>query len=335
LSAANAIHWEGTAADLAAAIKEAGSMNALGRERGHSPHVVRRWVADFGIQVVQQRKPRVDLLDLVPASEPWAGPRALLVKPSTKASDEVVVTISDIHSPFHDETAVESALMLIREIKPDTIVINGDLPDYFGISSHNRTLERLDSLQAEIDQANALRRAIRAAAPDAVIHENEGNHDSRLRTFVRQQAPQLRSLRALDPANLNAWGELDIQPHGVAGFRIRPEFVIRHGTYIRSDAGASARAEMKAAKISGQSGHTHRLAEAVEHGYRVRSWSESGCLCQLSPDYVDGPPNWDHGLLVGYFSTKTDAFLVDSVKATNGVFRYGGRRFDPLPTHPA
>ena len=294
--------------------------------------VVRRWITDLGVQPIQERKPRVDVMHLVPEAEPWNGPRAPLLGASTKAAEEVVVTISDIHSPYHDETAVASALMLIRDIQPDVVVINGDLPDFFGISSHNRTLERLDSLQHEIDMANDLRRAIRNAAPDAMIHENEGNHDSRLRTFVRQQAPQLRSLDALKPENLNAWREFDIHPHGVAGFRLRPEFVIRHGTYVRSDAGASARAEMKAAKVSGQSGHTHRLAEAVEHGYRVRSWHEGGCLCQLSPDYIDGPPNWDHGLLVGYFSTKTDTYQVDAVKATDSVFRYGGKRYDPVPT---
>jgi hypothetical protein len=322
----------GSAADAASAIRDAGSIRGEAARRGVAPGTVKRWIDELGVTVVEPRKPRVEVAGLIPTPEPWQGPRARLVEPACRpgATSETVAFISDIHYPYHDATALGSALAVIRHVKPDRVVLNGDGPDFFGISSHNRTMERLDTLQAEVDGMNQVRRAIRWAAPNAVIDETEGNHDSRLRTFVRQQARQLASLRALDPANLNNWSEVEFTPYGTAGFLLRPYFVVRHGTVVRPDAGASARGEMKKAKLSGASGHTHRLGKAAEQGYRPMEWYEGGCLCQLDPDYVDGPPNWTHGFLLGEFSTRSEAFVVDEVKTFEGLFRYGGRRFEPV-----
>lgn len=315
------------ASDFAAALRSAGSGNALADQLGIGRTTVRKWVHAWGINAVEPQRPRVTYADLIPDSEPWNGPRAELVEPASRSSEQVAVIISDIHSPYHDVTALRSALALIDAMQPDLVVINGDLPDFFGISSHNRTMERLDTLQAELDMADDIRRAIRKAAPNAVIRENEGNHDSRLRTYVRSRARELSSLRCLTPENLNAaWKECGIIPHGGAGFLIQPGFLIKHGNVVRSEAGASARGEMKRYKISGITGHVHRLAQATEDGYKRLEWYEGGCLCSLDPDYIPGgPPNWRHGITVGFFSTKTDAFQVDMVKAgSDGRFRYGG-----------
>jgi hypothetical protein len=68
-------------------------------------------------------------------------------------------------------------------------------------------------LQDEIDQANAIRRAIREAAPGAVLDESEGNLDSRVRTYVAQNGRALTSLRALEPARLFRYDDLDINWH--------------------------------------------------------------------------------------------------------------------------
>lgn len=316
------------ATEFAAALRGAGSGNALADQLGIGRTTVRKWVHAWGVNAVEPLRPRVHYADLIPEAEAWNGPRATLVPPASGkgATEQTAVIISDIHSPYHDVTALRSALALIDSMQPDLVVINGDLPDFFGISSHNKTMERLDSLQHELDMADDIRRAIRKAAPNATIRENEGNHDSRLRTFVRSRARELSSLRCLAPENLSAWTELDIHPHGGAGFLIQPGFLIKHGNVVRGEAGASARGEMKRYKVSGITGHVHRLAQATEDGYKRLEWYEGGCLCQLDPDYVaGGPPNWRHGLTVLYASTKTDAFQVDMVKAgEDGRFRYGG-----------
>lgn len=238
-----------------------------------------------------------------------------------------MVSISDIHVPYHDETVVDSAIRLIRRLKPHNVVINGDVADFFQLSRFNTGTERVDDLQDEIDTANEIRRRIRKAAPDSRIIETQGNHDFRVHSYVEQNARALKSLRALEPNRLFLYDELGFDWFPGAGFRIRPHFLVKHGTVVRGDAGASAKGEHLLSGISGISGHTHRLATYRKEGYVRRQWTEQGCLCKMSPAYITGKPNWTHGIVVCQFSTTSDAFTVEEVQARDGRLVYGGKSY--------
>src|SRR5690349_22276797 len=101
--------------------------------------------------------------------EKWGMGQAKLVRPSANGSStsESVVFLSDLHIPYHDEAAVSSALRLIKKLRPDRVVINGDVADFFQLSRFNTAHQRLDSLQEEIDEANAFRVDVRKSAPNA------------------------------------------------------------------------------------------------------------------------------------------------------------------------
>lgn len=259
------------------------------------------------------------------AVDAWGYGPAQLLEPGTTEDTEVVVSLSDLHVPYHDVTVVESAIRLVKKLKPHTVVLNGDVADFFQLSRFNYAMERIDHLQEEIDEANLIRAAVRKAAPNARILENEGNHDSRIITYTQKNARALTSLRALEPERLFNWNELEIRGFPGAGFRLRKNFLVKHGTLVRGEAGATAKAELLQAGVSGVSGHTHRLATYRRAGYDTRQWTEQGCLCRLDPDYVVGSPNWTHGLLVGQFSTRSESFLVEEVQAVDGRFVYGGK----------
>lgn len=250
-----------------------------------------------------------------------------MVAPSTTEDTEVVAFLSDFHVPYQDVTAVESALRLLKKIKPHRVVLNGDINDFFQLSRFNTEQERMDHLQEEIDGGNALRAAVRKACPDADLVENDGNHDTRIKSYVAIHARALTSLRALEPTNLFGWKELGITNFPGAGFRLRRNFLVKHGTLVRGEAGATAKAELAHAGVSGISGHTHRLATYRKVGYQQQQWTEQGCLCRLDPAYVVGVPNWSHAVVLGQFSTRSDTFLVEEVQAVDSRFIYGGRTF--------
>ena len=258
-----------------------------------------------------------------PPSESWGYGAAPVVRAATRRATETVVFVSDIHAPFHDEAAVAAALRLIRKVAPDRVVINGDVNDFFQLSRFNAGLERLDVLQEEIDAGNRIRRAIRAAAPNAHIAATLGNHDSRIKAYVEKNARSLASLRALDPASLFLYDELEIDAYGAAGFRLRPEYLVKHGSVVRKGSGATAKAELTAAGISGISGHTHRLATHRVNGYSPRQWTEQGCLCRTDPDYIVGIPDWQQGVVVGEFSTRSNTFVTHDVPFIDGRLRLG------------
>jgi predicted phosphodiesterase len=263
----------------------------------------------------------------IPSNVAWGHGAAKLVRPATKAATETVVFLSDLHVPYHDPEVVGAALNLIRDVAPDRVVLNGDLADFFQLSRFNTALERIDHLQEEVDAANAIRRAVREAAPDAVLDETVGNHDSRIVTYVQKNARALTSLRALDPASLFEYAELAITSHPEAGFLLRPEYLVKHGSIVRKGAGSTAKAELANAGISGISGHTHRLSTFRQAGYSPRQWTESGCMCLTSPDYVVGAPDWTQGIVIGEFSTKTNAYVTHEVPFLDCALRLGRERF--------
>lgn len=256
-------------------------------------------------------------------SNAWGFGPARLVKKATKEETELVVVVGDLHVPYQDTDAVEAAVALIKDIQPHRVVINGDVADFFQLSRFNDGLERLDDLQAEIDEANAFRKSIRDAAPNALLEETEGNHDHRLRSYVAKNARALTSLRALEPENLFDYKALGITWHPGSGFRLRENFIVKHGTLVRKHAGATAKAEQDNSGISGVSGHTHRLATYKRSGYTYNQWTEGGCLCRLDPDYIVGAPDWQQGLVVGEFSTKSNNFLIHEVPYFQGRMRLG------------
>src|SRR5665213_3553343 len=260
----------------------------------------------------------------LPSSESWGLGQARVLPRATRAATEVNVIISDIHVPWYDKNILDSAINLIEAVDPHRIGINGDINDFFSISSFNKGLSRLDSLQEEIDLGNRVRERVRQAVPNALIDETEGNHESRIKDYVAKNARALTSLRNLDPASLFAWAENQITPHGTNGYRVRPHFLIKHGSMIRAGSGNTAKAEQLASGVSGVSGHTHRLGKYRRDGYMPRQWNEIGCLCRLDPDYVDSP-DWEHGMAVVYLSTKSDAFQIDMVSSYKGRFKYGGK----------
>lgn len=257
----------------------------------------------------------------------WMLGRAPLVEPSTKKSTEVVLFMSDFHVPFEDKRLLESAIRLIQDVRPHRIVLNGDVSDFFSISRFNVEQDRMDDLQKELDQARYWRRRIREAAPRATIDECEGNHDVRMRNYVAQNARALTSLESLNPDELSGRNELKFNSYSGSGFLLRPHFLVRHGTVIRKYQGFSAKAELESAKVSGTSGHTHRLGIFRINGYKNLTWAESGCLCLLHPDYILGKPDWTNGAIIGQFSTKTDAFLLEEIQSDGNKLVYGGRKY--------
>lgn len=257
----------------------------------------------------------------------WGHGLAQLVKPSTKEETEIVVFLSDQHFPYQEDGLISSSLSLIKRVKPHRVVLNGDVNDYFQLSRFNKGAERMDDLQSELDEGNKFRYNVRKAAPNAVLDENEGNHDHRITKYVAENARALVTLRALEPAKLFLWDDLAIVPHPGAGFRLRPDFLVKHGTIVRAEAGATAKAEFTAAGISGISGHTHRLATYRKGGYLQRQWTEQGTMSRLDADYVVGAPNWTQGIVIGEFSTKTPSFVTHEVPFVDGKLHWGQKKF--------
>lgn len=208
----------------------------------------------------------------------------------TKINNGLVVIGSDIHIPFQDDRAVACFVKYCKEKQPEAIVLNGDVLDMFMLSKFTKG-EGRNPLE-EITMCRGLLEMIRKACPISEIYYVIGNHENRLEKYVLSKAPELASLIE-DVFSIIKTEDFRIR--GCASLTINDNFVCKHGSYIGNKSGLSAIKEMENSYMSGATGHVHRgIVYRARKAGRKFVWIETGCLCDLNPEYCV-LPNWCQG----------------------------------------
>jgi predicted phosphodiesterase len=126
---------------------------------------------------------------------------------------KTTVVVPDIQYPYHDKLALQKVLNVIEDVQPDAVLQIGDGIDFPQVSrwSKGTAGEYAPTLQEHID---GYRRdflvPVREMAPTAVVTWLEGNHDLRVKDFIKQYAAPLGPLRALEMKSLFGLEELAI-----------------------------------------------------------------------------------------------------------------------------
>lgn len=226
------------------------------------------------------------------------------------------VVLSDIHFPYQDDKAIKAVYKFLEQHPVDTIILNGDILDFYDVSSFDKDPARINSLQEEINLAQKFFKKLRDLSPNGRIIFVKGNHEQRIERYLKKH-PELYSLDALKLPNLLGLDKFNIE-YKDEGFKLGSLKII-HGTIVRKYAGYTARAEMEKNDCSGVSGHTHRLCcYYYRTPERYLAWYESGCLCDLNPEYVECP-SWTQGFLYGYI--EKDSFAVTPIPIVDGKIK--------------
>lgn len=250
-----------------------------------------------------------------------------------------LMVFGDIHVPFHSKPAQSIVLSVISEWKPDVIVLNGDLLDFYGLSPFDRDPERKCGLEDEFQLANRYLDHIDTAAPDALKIFEEGNHEDRLRKYIWRNSPALAGLGGVDTESFLKLSERGwkfvpyfnpVESTGVPGYDLNG-ILIMHGLFARKASAATARAHFERFHCSGIHGHTHRLGVFLFRAYGgAYTWLESGCLCGLEPSYTPSP-DWQNGFVAGYIHDKPSSaqpfFEMQKYVIHNKKLSFEGRLF--------
>jgi len=97
--------------------------------------------------------------------------------------------LSDIHFPYHDEEALKVAIDYLIEYKPDTIILNGDILDFYGLSAFDKDPSK-PKMREELEQGRWFISAMRETFPNALIYYKIGNHEMRLERWLKLKAPE-------------------------------------------------------------------------------------------------------------------------------------------------
>jgi hypothetical protein len=232
-----------------------------------------------------------------------------------------IITLSDFHIPFHDVEAIQAALNFCRKIQPQILIIH-EMHDFYSLSRFDKDPDRITGLQTELNWVGDYFRMIRDTCPDSRIILLNSNHLDRLRKYLWSHAQALSSLDALAITEL-----LDLKRYDIEYMDnfVYNNFIFKHGNLVSKEAGMTARRELAAEGLSGVSGHTHRAAVIYSrHRNGRRVWIENGCLCSLSPEYMEGRiPDWQHGISIVSFDTLRETVFATVLPIENGEFLFG------------
>jgi len=172
-----------------------------------------------------------------------------------------IAVFSDVHLPYHDSDAVELLVEVLADQKPDIVVANGDIFDFYSVSSHRKDPRRPLLLEDELMEAMTIWAAIDDACGDAEKHFLMGNHEDRLSRYLQDRAPALMGLGGLSAEELFSLDD--------AGWNVVPykDYLdIGRITYTHDLSNTGPHCAEYALRDAGHSiviGHAHRIRSAV------------------------------------------------------------------------
>ena len=207
--------------------------------------------------------------------------------------DGKVAICSDIHFPFQDDSAVNAFLYYCRINKPTHIILAGDVIDCYKLSRFTKGEGR--NPYEEIKICRKFLEQLRKENEAAKIYYIIGNHETRLQTYVLSKAPELACLIE-DIFSIIKVEDFKIR--GCSELLINNDFVVTHGKLLGNKAGLSAIKEIEKHYMSGASGHCHKISHFITRkAGRKFEWFETGCLCDLNPEYTQDP-DWTQGFVI-------------------------------------
>lgn len=225
--------------------------------------------------------------------------------------------ISDIHAPYHDVVALEAALRYIKKQRPDGILLNGDIADFYSISRHQKNPTKRD-LKAELDSVRAILLHIRKRFPHCRIVFKQGNHEERWQHWLWNHAPEICDFPNMNLQNWFNLKELDIEY--VDGKRpiMLGTLPVLHGHELPSGIASPvnpARGAFVKTLSSVLVAHSHRTSSHAEGDMWHSSWAawSIGCLCELNPEYAV-INKWNHGAAL--VKIENGEYSVDNLRIT-------------------
>ena len=239
-----------------------------------------------------------------------------------------VIIINDTQIPFQEKRTLAAIERFWDDFQPDLEIYNGDIFDFYEISSFDKNPSRTFRLQDELDVARAWLYGRAERNPNARRILIEGNHEDRLRRWLWKKGPEVSSLRVLSVESLLGLDEMKIESLAYGNRINLCGFLIEHGERSsRSDAYPINVARLMAISrgSSGLCGH--------DHHFGVYCWTDSrgdhtyinnGNICG-QPEYRPFP-NWQAGftygiVIAGVFYPTPTRVLKDGFRAEGEFYK--------------
>jgi len=267
--------------------------------------------------IVNELAPELNTFDLPPSQESNYQPYKLPINHND------ILLLSDIHVPWHNIPALTLALKYGLENGVNTILLNGDIIDFYAISRFEKD-PRKRNFGHEVLMTRQFLTTLRKLFPDAAIYYKCGNHDVRYDHYIMRNAPDLLGMDEFSFTSLMKLDELNIKFIPDKQVIHAGKLTILHGHELGASVFSPvniARGLFLRAKDNALCGHHHQASEHTEpniNGKLTTCWSVA-CLCELHPDYM--PINKHHHGFAHVKVMDTGEFEVSNYRIVNGKIR--------------
>lgn len=279
-----------------------------------------------------------------PAKAPRLVAASSYSAPFTRNDDsKVYVVVSDVHVPYQSKEANAAVCDLMRDIRPDGLVVDGDFLDLIEVSRHaTASVAQLEGLRISksFDAGNdQLDDYFDAGGPQMKDnHFIDGNHEDRLRRWIASGDNAVW----LGDESVSIAKRLRFKERGVVYHEGYPKahvklghLLITHGRWCNKYAAATHMDRYGHAVLVG---HVHasgmHRGSALEKQKAGYVQGHMGDANSVAMSYAPVPNNWSQGFSIVTVE-KNGNFHVQLVDFVDGAFYYGGRRYGRASTKKA
>lgn len=195
--------------------------------------------------------------------------------------------LTDTHFPYQNNEAIKTCLADGKKFAPDTIILNGDIIDFYSLSRFVKDPKQRN-LKNEIDITTEFLSTLRNKFPKAKILFKSGNHENRLKNFIYTKSEEFADLPELSLKSLLHLKDYNIEYVPDDEVIQLGKLSILHGHEAGNICSTyPARSLFMVAKTNAIAGHCHRQSSYVTKtisGETIKTYTQ-GCLCELAPDY--------------------------------------------------
>jgi len=264
--------------------------------------------------------------------------------------------------PFHDEKAISAALNVMRDVKPDRVLLLGDLLDLPAYGRFEQSEDYAHTTNMALEYACNMIDSIRQiVGKRAQIVMLEGNHERRiekqnranmLANFSLRQEGDVSNFPVLSIPhllNLEKRKVEYVEGYPAGKFWINERLQVIHGHKVNSS-GSTAAKIAKEENVSTIFAHVHRIEQHmvtsnVYNGARTNGAFNPGCLCRidgsvpsakgstkLDGSSVQNYENWQQGAAVVSYTDGDSPFSYEQIYIdtfNNYESTYRGKTYTP------
>lgn len=234
-------------------------------------------------------------------------------------SMEKIFVMADYHIPFEDRETIENVYKAMKNYKPDSIILLGDLIDFFNISAFTKDKSNRDNTNDERDKVDAEFSVIRRLNPKSNIYFVKGNHEDRLEKYILDNASDLSVLPELKLDKFLKLSDYGIKYIDQRYFRYKGIMFSHMDKYLTS---GTARYMTKDLCCDVVHAHTHHFDYGTQ---RDLTFVDLGCLCELQQPYLKKPSDFTQGFLAVEIDGATKTYKPVVIKDHH--FSFEGKKY--------